>query len=137
MIDKRVECLDNAKEYVTRDRASAYGQPEDNFKAIADIWTAQGVTVDGRGVQPYDVALMMIGMKIARLRHNPTHEDSWTDTAGYAACGMRAAHVADNSTAAEKEGEALGVTDAQRQDMNKMWVDTTQLLRRFQPTKPG
>jgi len=31
--------------------------------------------------------LMMALMKIARLRHNHGHADSWIDLAGYAACG--------------------------------------------------
>lgn len=92
-VDDRVRCLETAKGYVTQDRTSAYGSPEDNFGNIAAIWSAQGVTVNGRGVTAADVALMMIGMKLARLKHNPTHEDSWIDAAGYAACGMRAANV--------------------------------------------
>lgn len=93
IVDDRVRCLDTAKGYVTQDRTSAYGTPEDNFKNIADMWNAQGVSINGRAVTPADVALMMIGMKLARLKHNQAHEDSWIDVAGYAACGMRAANV--------------------------------------------
>jgi hypothetical protein len=34
----------------------------------------------------------MLGLlKIARLRANPTHRDSWVDLAGYAACGYEVA----------------------------------------------
>lgn len=93
VIDDRVRCLDTAKGYVTQDRTSAYGTPEDNFKNIADMWNAQGVSINGKAVTPADVALMMVGMKLARLKHNQAHEDSWIDVAGYAACGMRAANV--------------------------------------------
>lgn len=87
----RARCLRIAGEYTSKDRNAAYGDPEDNFTNIADIWNAQGVRIDGREVNSTDVALMMIGMKLARLRHNPVHEDSWVDTAGYAACGMETA----------------------------------------------
>jgi hypothetical protein len=85
--DPRVHVLDTAKSHVTKDRASAYGQPENNFREIADLWNAYGVSKDGKPIKSHDVAAMMILMKMARLRHNPTHVDSWVDTAGYAACG--------------------------------------------------
>ena len=29
--------------------------------------------------------------KMARLRHDPAHTDSWVDVAGYAACGAEVA----------------------------------------------
>jgi hypothetical protein len=38
-------------------------------------------------LKPADVAQMMALMKIARLENDPSHLDSWTDLAGYAACG--------------------------------------------------
>lgn len=85
--EKRKGILDEASEYVTVDRNESYGEPEDNFGNIAAIWNAQGVRINGRDVNGSDVALMMIGMKLARLRFNPSHRDSWVDTVGYAACG--------------------------------------------------
>lgn len=86
-VEERQMVLHEAEACITKDRAAAHGQPEDNFKAIAELWTAQGVTIDGMALKPTDVALMMIGMKLARLRHNAEHRDSWVDVAGYAACG--------------------------------------------------
>lgn len=83
----RADILDEAKGYVTKDRNTSYGDPEDNFKNIADIWTAQGVQVNGKPVSAADVALMMVGMKLARLKFNPGHKDSWADLIGYGACG--------------------------------------------------
>lgn len=88
MTSRREACLNKALGYVTKDRNTAYGDPEDNFSNIADIWNAQGLRIDGRQLAASDVALLMAGMKLARLRFNPTHEDSWVDMAGYAACGM-------------------------------------------------
>ncbi len=88
----RARCLETALGYVTRDRSSSYGDPEDNFANIAEIWNAQGLRIDGRCLASSDVALLMAGMKLARLRFNPGHEDSWIDLAGYAACGMDVAN---------------------------------------------
>lgn len=102
MTSRRETCLNTAKEYVTRDRASTYGSAEDNFSNIAELWNAQGLRIDGRALGATDVALLMVGMKLARLRFNPTHDDSWIDVAGYAACGMDVAFKpADDSALAE------------------------------------
>lgn len=94
----RVRCLTTALGYVSKDRNTSYGDPEDNFKNIAEVWHAQGYAfVDAQGnvrsLEPTDVALMMAGMKLARLKYNPTHDDSWIDLAGYAACGMDTANA--------------------------------------------
>lgn len=80
---KREDVLDRAKEYTTGDRESSYGSPEDNFTLVAALWSAYlGITV-----LPHDIALLMTLLKVARLKANPRHEDSWVDIAGYAACG--------------------------------------------------
>ncbi len=93
MTSRRETCLNTALRYVTKDRANAYGTPEDNFGNIAAIWNEQGYRRFDQYGEPCkitatDVALMMVGMKLARLKFNPTHDDSWIDIAGYAACGM-------------------------------------------------
>ena len=86
----RKELLDAAAGCVLQDRASQYGGVEDNFGRIAELWTKY------LGVQlaPHDVAAMMVLLKIARLRANPHHDDSWVDLAGYAACGAECAGAA-------------------------------------------
>lgn len=84
----RKECLDNAVKVVLSDRNSQYGEPEDSFHAIAGLWSVYL----GRPVSPCDVALMLSLLKIARAQRNPHHDDSWTDLAGYAACGAECAH---------------------------------------------
>ncbi len=91
----REQVLDNAKRYVLKDRNSSYGRPEDNFARIARRWN---VFVKNKydielNLQPVDVAMMMADMKLARLENSPSHEDSWTDLAGYAACGAGIALV--------------------------------------------
>jgi hypothetical protein len=35
-------------------------------------------------ITPYDVAMMMLLVKVARLMHSPGHQDSHIDIAGYA-----------------------------------------------------
>lgn len=79
----RTSVLNEANNIVNGARNQAYGSAEDNFKNIADLWTAYK-NVKFTAV---DVALMMNLMKVARLKHSPNHRDSWVDMAGYAACG--------------------------------------------------
>jgi len=86
----RQECLEAALKAVT-DRGEAYAKPEDSFQTIADLWTVilrgRGLLLPGVDIWPQDVALMMAALKMARLISKPNHQDSWTDLAGYAACG--------------------------------------------------
>lgn len=79
----RKECLDHAAKAVLTDRNTAYGEPEDSFSVIAGMWSVYL----GRPVSSCDVACMMALLKIVRAKQNPHHDDSWTDLAGYAACG--------------------------------------------------
>lgn len=76
-------------------RPKTYGPPERNFDRIASLWSAHTVNRYGEGVglrfDAVDVACMMALMKIARLEETPDHMDSWTDLAGYAACGAECA----------------------------------------------
>ena len=79
----RKTILSAAEKCVCQERNDQYGEPEDCFQDIADLWKAyKGVDFD-----PVDVANMMVLLKIARAKQNPTHMDNWTDIAGYAACG--------------------------------------------------
>ena len=80
---KRGQILDTAKEYVTNDRAATHGDAESNFGLIAAFWSAH---LD-HPVTAADVAVMMTLMKLARIKANPAHLDSWVDGCGYLACG--------------------------------------------------
>lgn len=87
---KREECLNKAKEFVCGKREEDYGNPENNFSVIADLWETyltRRNTERFDCIMPYDVAIMLSLLKIARLMHNPEHKDSWADLAGYSACG--------------------------------------------------
>lgn len=85
----REEVLDEAKQIVTKDRNSSYGNPEDNFKDIAEMWT----TYIGVKFHAHDVAAMMAMVKLSRIKTSPEARDHWVDLAGYSACGYQAYSV--------------------------------------------
>lgn len=77
----REEVLNAASQRVTA-KPEEYGMPENAFGLIADLWSDY-LNV---GIEPADVANMMILLKIARNKHGKK-DDNWVDIAGYAACG--------------------------------------------------
>lgn len=84
----RRKLLERAISIVCEDRNQQYGGPEDNFARIANLWTAYM----GKIVTPVDVAAMLALLKLARIKAtNGQSSDSWTDLAGYAACGSEIA----------------------------------------------
>lgn len=80
---KRPEILEAAQRCVCGDREQDYGSPENNFKRIANLWSAYLQ----RHITPKDVAAMLALLKIARIASGHAKEDNWIDLAGYAACG--------------------------------------------------
>jgi hypothetical protein len=66
---------------ILTDREDQYGTPTRLFDEIARIWTV----ILSFEVEPEQVALCMVGVKLARLSHNWSHADSIKDVAGYAA----------------------------------------------------
>lgn len=79
----RKEILKAAEICVSGEREQNYGTPENNFKTIADFWTAYL----GYPVVEKDVAAMLALLKIARISSGHAKGDNWVDLAGYAACG--------------------------------------------------
>lgn len=79
----RASVLNEANGIVNGERANTYGGPENSFATIAALWNAYANTA----YNPADVAIMLGLLKVARLKNNPSHRDSWVDLAGYAACG--------------------------------------------------
>lgn len=92
---KREEILKAAEKCVNGDRDKLLSRsPEDNFNAIAKLWSAY-LEIE---VGPEDVALMMALFKIARLKGSGYRsEDSWVDACGYMACGGEIATGASSS----------------------------------------
>lgn len=81
-VTTKEELINKAVGIITTDRANDYGEAEDTFVIIADMWSSYLCT----NVKPEDVAAMMILMKVARMTHG-YKEDNWVDIIGYAALG--------------------------------------------------
>lgn len=84
--DIKAHIADFAKRVTNGARRKAYGSPEQNFERIARFWNDYlknkgAITVDI--INPTDVSLMMVLMKIARISESPDHLDSYRDLVGY------------------------------------------------------
>ena len=66
---------------VIAERGTQYADAAGNMAAIAARWSA----TLGREITPAQVVLCLLDLKLARLAHDPTHEDSAVDVCGYAA----------------------------------------------------
>ena len=79
---EREKILEEAKKIICEDRNKQYGEPEDNFACIAELWTFYlGLELD-----VYDVGMLMVLFKLARLISGTYKRDSLVDLIGYAAC---------------------------------------------------
>ncbi len=70
-------------------RGGTYGDVTENFQRIADRWNLYLQEKYGMCVPeltPYDVGMLNLEQKKARLAETPDHWDSIVDVAGYAAC---------------------------------------------------
>jgi hypothetical protein len=86
---KASEMLQHAASIVGGQRAVDYGDKTTNHERIArlwDEWLSGSRALDGQPgiITAYDVAMMMLLVKVARLMHSPGHPDSHVDIAGYA-----------------------------------------------------
>lgn len=96
----RADILHAAEKCVCGQRETDYGTPEDNFKAIAELWSVylDRISVGKYGnmiVDEKDVAVMMALLKIARIARGGGKADNWIDLAGYAACGAECEGVTE------------------------------------------
>ena len=66
---------------VVAERSAQYGDATGNMAAIAARWSG----TLGHEISPAQVVLCLLDLKLARLAHDPTHEDSAVDVCGYAA----------------------------------------------------
>ena len=87
---KASEMLEHAAVLVGGQRAEDYGDKTINHARIADLWNMwlhESRVSNGPDdhITAYDVAVMMLMVKVARLMHSPGHQDSHVDIAGYAA----------------------------------------------------
>lgn len=76
---KNATVLEKADELVGGDRQKTYGPPAENYRRVAEAWSA----ILNYEISPRDVCLCMIVMKAVRDAHSPK-EDNIIDIAGYA-----------------------------------------------------
>ena len=80
----RQNVIRQVEKAVMSDRNQDYAPPEQNFQRIADLWN---VYLEGKTeVTPYDTAMLMVLVKVARSMASPHLIDHLVDIAGYAAC---------------------------------------------------
>jgi Domain of unknown function (DUF6378) len=84
----RTDVLDEARRVITQDRQDQYGEAEDSFGSIAQMWTAY----KGVPFTSFDVSMMMTLLKVARASSNPKHVDNLVDICGYAALASEMVH---------------------------------------------
>ena len=60
-------------------RVQVYGDPVETFARIAQVWSG----IIGHEIQPWEVPLMMAGMKMVRADVMPDYSDNSDDIAGY------------------------------------------------------
>lgn len=65
---------------VIAERSTQYGDASSNMAAIAQRWSA----TLGKQITPAQVVLCLLDLKLARLAHDPSNEDSAIDVCGYA-----------------------------------------------------
>ena len=101
----RSEILKRADEIINGERQDRYGNAEDNFDLIGDLWSAYL----GKDIIATDVAHMMTLFKIARAKTGVGDADSYIDAAGYMAIG---GEIAEKDR--ERAEEADNMTDEDR-----------------------
>lgn len=90
VLQPRVQALREAATIIAGDRDVQYGGPEENFTRIAKIWSV----IVGVEISSEDVAMMMVGLKVARYASKSGFQpDTWIDIAGYAGCGYEVGSV--------------------------------------------
>lgn len=109
------DILKEADEIAGESRSRDYGHPLQNHQRIADIWNVQLGPKLNKPIEAREVALMMVGLKLAR-EVNTSKRDNLVDAAGYIKCidmiddalcvGARVASVVktENKTLCNHEG---------------------------------
>ena len=82
---------EEAKKIIDGQRQKDYGDMNESFGRIAGLWSSYlGFEID-----KFDVAKMMILLKVSRAKHN-NHRDSYVDIVGYVECIEKLSDVSKN-----------------------------------------
>jgi hypothetical protein len=79
------DVIAEALRIVGGNRQTTHGDKLVNHRNIADLWNGYlGDRLGGTIIDPHDVAVMMILLKVARTKHGALNRDDYVDIAGYA-----------------------------------------------------
>ena len=90
----RAELLHDAANAVNGDRNVQYGDPNQDFRRTAELWS----TYLGVPITAQQVGMMQILLKVSRSVWSPYKRDHYLDIAGYAACAYGVAETENNFT---------------------------------------
>jgi len=80
---------------ILNERETQYGDARQSHASVAARWSAALSQRLSSDISAYDVALMMVELKLARLSTGGYHEDSLLDAANYLVIALRLG-AADN-----------------------------------------
>lgn len=133
-ISKRESILREAINIVCSDRNLQYGEPEDNFSIIGELWS---VYLNAKRVAPTDrieltakdASDMLILFKVARsVTATTPKRDTYVDIAGYAACAGAFINEAD-----EEADEKPTLTTAEKSIAIETWCENKRVKCRGCP----
>jgi len=101
----RLELLQNVGKLISEKRNQEYGEPYQNLDRTVKLLHAYLGERKGVDLEPEDVAVIGILLKIGRLAHDTSKIDSWEDVAGYAAIGCEVMRIRT-----EEQGECESQT---------------------------
>lgn len=84
---RRRESLFRTIQMVTVDRAATHGDAEDEMPRVAAVWNGLLKHKLKEPLTQFDVAALMVGLKMVRATANPLHLDNWDDGSGYSSIG--------------------------------------------------
>lgn len=87
------------------ERGADYGGIEDNFANIANVYSS----MTGKEFTAYDVAIIMVAVKIARIKQSPYKDDNYLDAINYLAFAheLRPTQQSNVISTKSNEGEIL------------------------------
>lgn len=98
-------------------RQPIYGHPALNFARNAILWSGLLANKLLKPITSQEVAIMMAGVKLARLIESPAHQDSIDDVGGYMSCLEQVNAVAEAGTDGSGiHSETVAQARAQRKD---------------------
>ena len=116
-------------------RSRDYGHPLDNHERIAAIWNVQLGPRLSAPITALDVAIMMVGLKLARLVNSPNHRDSLVDAAGYIKCADMIQTELDNRRALHDK--LCRTMEPDREEVSGHPVTSTQAVAASVPGEPS